>query len=87
MRRVKANPPCASCETVAATNYEPHPEETAKRFVQDDKAVLENGKPMSFEGVATSQSGTQAYLVTKGVYRDNDGKILVVGNQQIEAQA
>ena len=31
---------------------------------------------MSFEGVATSQSGTQAYLVTKGVYRDKAGKIL-----------
>ncbi len=38
--------------------------------------VLANGKPMSFEGVATSQSGTQAYLVTKGVYRDKNGKIL-----------
>ena len=31
---------------------------------------------MSFEGVATSQSGTQAYLVTKGVYRDKNGTIL-----------
>ena len=31
---------------------------------------------MSFEGVATSASGTQAYLVTKGVYRDKDGTIL-----------
>ncbi|HTH26266.1 MAG TPA: ATP-binding protein, partial [Vicinamibacterales bacterium] len=53
-----------------------YPEETAKRFVQDDKVVLEHGKPMSFEGVATSHSGTQAYLVTKGVYRDKTGRIL-----------
>ena len=38
--------------------------------------VLASGKPMSFEGVATSHAGTQAYLVTKGVYRDKTGRIL-----------
>ena len=35
-----------------------------------------SGEPMSFEGVATSHAGTQAYLVTKGVYRDKHGRIL-----------
>ena len=63
-------------QVVGRHDFELYPEETAKRFVEDDKAVLESGKPMSFEGVATSQGGTQAYLVTKGVYRDKDGKIL-----------
>ncbi|MBY0497842.1 MAG: PAS domain-containing protein [Cyanobacteria bacterium] len=63
-------------QVVGRRDYELYPEETARRFVEDDKAVLESGEPMSFEGVATSQSGTQAYLVTKGVYRDKDGNIL-----------
>ena len=63
-------------QVIGRRDYELYPEETAKRFVEDDKAVLASGKPMSFEGVASSQSGTQAYLVTKGVYRDKDGKIL-----------
>ena len=44
--------------------------------MQDDQAVLESGKAMSFEGVASSASGTQAYLVTKGAYRDTNGTIL-----------
>src|SRR5206468_5538564 len=41
-----------------------------------DKQVLSSGKPHSFEGVATSETGTQAYLVTKGLYRAKDGEIL-----------
>jgi PAS domain S-box-containing protein len=63
-------------QVIGKEDFELYPEETARRFVQDDKVVLETGKAMSFEGVATSSSGTQAYLVTKGVYRDKDGKIL-----------
>ena len=63
-------------QVIGRHDFELYPEETAKRFVQDDQAVLDSGQPMSFEGVATSQSGTQAYLVTKGVYRDTDGNIL-----------
>ena len=65
-------------QVIGRHDFELYPEETAKRFVQDDQAVLDSGRPMSFEGVATSQSGTQAYLVTKGVYRDKDGNILGV---------
>ncbi len=63
-------------EMVGKHDLEIYPEETARRFIEDDKKVLESGKPMSFEGVASSASGTQAYLVTKGVYRDKDGNIL-----------
>ena len=75
-RRRRALSAARRSRSSAASDFELYPEETAKRFVQDDKAVLETGKPMSFEGVATSQSGTQAYLVTKGVYRDKHGTIL-----------
>ena len=63
-------------EVVGKHDLEVYPEETAQRFIEDDKIVLAGGKPMSFEGVASSSSGTQAYLVTKGVYRDKNGKIL-----------
>ena len=63
-------------QVVGRRDFELYPEETAKRFVEDDKAVLAAGQPMSFEGVATSHAGTQAYLVTKGVYRDKHGRIL-----------
>jgi PAS domain S-box-containing protein len=63
-------------QVIGRHDFELYPEETAKRFVEDDKVVLEGGAPMSFEGVASSSSGTQAYLVTKGVYRDKTGKIL-----------
>jgi PAS domain S-box-containing protein len=63
-------------EIIGKNDFELYPEETAARFVQDDKAVLAGGTAMSFEGVATSSLGTQAYLVTKGVYRDKHGTIL-----------
>ena len=63
-------------QVVGRRDFELYPEETARRFVEDDKAVLASGEPMSFEGVATSHAGTQAYLVTKGVYRDKHGRIL-----------
>src|SRR5688500_5654660 len=63
-------------ELVGKRDVEIYPEETARQFVEDDRKVLAEGRAMSFEGVASSASGTQAYLVTKGVYRDTDGKIL-----------
>jgi PAS domain S-box-containing protein len=63
-------------QVIGRHDYELYPEETARRFVEDDKAVLESGASMSFEGVASSSSGTQAYLVTKGVFRDKAGTIL-----------
>jgi PAS domain S-box-containing protein len=65
-------------DVIGKNDFELYPEDTARRFVQDDKTVLDSGKAMSFEGVASSASGTQAYLVTKGVYRDKSGKILGV---------
>ena len=63
-------------ELVGKRDFEIYPEDTARQFVEDDRKVLAAGRPMAFEGVASSPSGTQAYLVTKGVYRDRDSKIL-----------
>ncbi len=67
---------CQPADLVGKNDLELYPEETARRFMKDDQEVLASGKAMSFEGVATSSAGTQAYLVTKGVYRDNHGTIL-----------
>ena len=51
--------------------------ETAQRFIETDRPVLATGVAQSFEGLATGEGGaTQAYLVTKGVYRDRDGRTL-----------
>jgi len=62
-------------EVVGKNDLELYPEETARRFIEDDRRVLLTGEPQTFEGVATSALGTQAYLVTKGVYRDKSGRI------------
>src|SRR6266536_3872842 len=63
-------------EIIGMHDLELYPEATARRFIEDDRKVLAAGEARSFEGVATSELGTQAYLVTKGVYRDRDGKIV-----------
>ena len=63
-------------EIVGKNDLELYPEATARQFIEDDKKVLASGKALSFEGVATSELGSQAYLVTKGVYRDKHGTIL-----------
>jgi PAS domain S-box-containing protein len=64
-------------EILGRHDLELYPEETARRFIEDDRQVLAGGAPRAFEGVATSLDGkTQAYLVTKGVYRDGTGRIL-----------
>jgi PAS domain S-box-containing protein len=64
-------------DIVGKNDVELYPEETARRFIEDDRKVLASGDAHSFEGVATADDGTtQAYLVTKGVYRDRAGKIV-----------
>jgi PAS domain S-box-containing protein len=62
-------------EIVGKKDLELYQEETARRFIEDDRQVLAAGVPLVFEGVARSPTGTQAYLVTKGVYRDQHGQI------------
>jgi PAS domain S-box-containing protein len=66
-----------AADMVGKHDLDLYPEETARRFMADDQAVLASRHgAMSFEGVASSGSGTQAYLVTKGVYRDTTGAVL-----------
>jgi PAS domain S-box-containing protein len=68
----------APTDIVGKNDLELYPEETARRFIADDKEVLAKGEAHVFEGVATGENGPQAYLVTKGVYRDDAGQILGV---------
>jgi two-component system, cell cycle sensor histidine kinase and response regulator CckA len=64
-------------EIVGKRDPELYPQETARQFIEDDRQVLATGQARAFEGVATGKDGArQAYLVTKGVYRDPDGRIL-----------
>ena len=63
-------------DIVGKHDLELYPEDTARRFMDDDRQVLAAGTALSFEGIASSSVGTQAYLVTKGAYRDADGRIL-----------
>jgi hypothetical protein len=64
-------------EIIGKRDHELYPEETARQFIEDDRQVLRTGAARAFEGVATGKDGArQAYLVTKGVYRDAQGKIL-----------
>src|SRR4029077_9538514 len=55
-----------AAEIIGKHDLEIYPEETARRFIEADKQVLATGRPHAFEGIATSATGTQAYLVTKG---------------------
>ena len=63
-------------EILGKHDLELYSPETARQFIEADQQVLATGEPQVFEGVATGYAGTQAYLVTKGVYRDADGRIL-----------
>jgi PAS domain S-box-containing protein len=63
-------------EIIGHDDFELYEPATARKFVDDDRRVLASGTAQSFEGVATSAQAQQAYLVTKGVYRDLAGNIL-----------
>jgi PAS domain S-box-containing protein len=66
-------------DIVGKNDFELYPESDARDFVAADRQVLASGKPQAFEGVATGQNGQpQTYLVSKGVYRDKDGRSLGV---------
>src|SRR5262245_11745630 len=65
-----------AAEIVGKRDLELYPEETARQFIADDQKVLASGDAQSFDGVASSPLGTQAYIVTKGVYRDKNGQTL-----------
>jgi len=51
----------APAEIIGRNDLELYPEATATRFIEDDRAVIASGEPREFEGIAESQSGSQAY--------------------------
>jgi PAS domain S-box-containing protein len=66
-------------DIVGKDDFELYPETAARAFVDADRQVLASGQPQAFEGVATGHDGQpQTYLVSKGVYRDKDGRSLGV---------
>ena len=63
----------------ARTTSSSIPKRTRARSSRPTGRCSPTGKPQAFEGVATGQDGQpQTYLVSKGVYRDKDGRILGV---------
>ena len=66
-------------DIVGRNDLELYPEADARAFVEADRQVIATGRHQAFEGVATGQNGQpQTYLVSKGPYRDRDGRILGV---------
>jgi PAS domain S-box-containing protein len=65
-------------EIVGRNDFQLYPEVDARAFVEADRQVLETGIAQAFEGQATGEAGPQTYHVTKGVYRDKDGRKLGV---------
>src|SRR3954453_8919915 len=66
-------------DIVGRNDFELYPEADARAFAEADRQVLATGNPQAFEGVAPGGDGQpQTYLVSKGVYRDKDGRSLGV---------
>jgi PAS domain S-box-containing protein len=63
-------------EIIGKNDLELFPSETAHQFMEQDRRVLATGETQIFEGFAAGPSDTRMYIVTKGVYRDDEGKIL-----------
>jgi two-component system cell cycle sensor histidine kinase/response regulator CckA len=69
----------AQTDIVGKNDFELYPAADARAFVAADQQVIATGRHQAFEGVATGQDGQpQTYLVSKGPYRDRDGRVLGV---------
>ncbi len=83
-RYILANTACANflgkskTEILGCRDADLYPAESARHFVEDDRAVLAAGVTMTFEGVAEGPGGEQPYRVTKGVVRDERGEVVGV---------
>jgi two-component system, sensor histidine kinase and response regulator len=58
------------------TDLELYPAETARQFIEADRIILDSGKTKIFEGTATARGLMRDYLVTKSVYRNEQGKVI-----------
>ncbi len=63
-------------QIIGRDDFALYPPETARRFVEADKMVVESGETQVFEGLATGAGGTQLFRVTKGVVRDAAGRVV-----------
>ena len=63
-------------EIVNKTDYELYPLETARQFVESDRAVIEAGETGLFEGRATAAGVTRDFLATKNLYRNESGEVI-----------
>ena len=63
-------------QIIGRTDLELYPPETARRFVEADRLVIESGETQVFEGLAAGAGGTQDFRVTKGVVRDRGGRVV-----------
>ncbi|HWS85850.1 MAG TPA: ATP-binding protein [Pyrinomonadaceae bacterium] len=63
-------------QIIGRDDFELYPPETARRFVEADRVVLESGETQVFEGLAKGAGGTQLFRVTKGVVRDREGRVV-----------
>jgi PAS domain S-box-containing protein len=64
---------------IGRNDFELYPDTTAREFIASDRQVLDNGAPREFEGIAVSETGSQAYyLVTKGPVRGPGGETVGV---------
>jgi PAS domain S-box-containing protein len=63
-------------EIIGKRDRDLYPPDTARQFVDDDRRTIKTGATQVFEGMAYGAGGVQAYRVTKGVYRDEQGKVV-----------
>ncbi|HYP52341.1 MAG TPA: PAS domain S-box protein, partial [Pyrinomonadaceae bacterium] len=81
-RYLLANSACARfvgrpvAEIIGRRDEELYLAETARQFVEDDREVVESGETRVFEGTAAGAGGRlQLYRVTKGIVRDERGRV------------
>ncbi|HZS10101.1 MAG TPA: PAS domain S-box protein [Blastocatellia bacterium] len=52
--------------------------ESAREIIEGDRRIVASGKPLTYERESTAAGVTRTWLTTKGIYRDQSGKILGV---------
>jgi PAS domain S-box-containing protein len=65
-------------EIVGRTDHELFPPETAAIIRRSDEEVLKSGKPMRTEDTLNVNGMAHSYLSTKGLHRDQHGKVIGV---------
>jgi PAS domain S-box-containing protein len=63
-------------EIIGRNDAELYVPETARQFIDSDLKVMVTGETQIFEGTATASGLVRDYLVTKSVYRDQQGKVI-----------